>query len=290
VLASLLKPSASLVLPQSERALVTDVVRDQVVVELTNGPAREVALAPGQYGVRIFKGGQSYAGRITLNEGAHRVVQFSELKAVTGGVLVARKGGGGEVEQRIDEIEDTAPLGLVLQAGMTGRLLVPQGSTSTAPKWQVRAQFEPSSHSFVSFNLFGRPRLGTARLKGEVTLTGLGEFSSDGAPTGGGEAANEAGGQIRLGYRLALQWARLSVGLGVEAGAGFLMQLYGTHTASATMVVAPRLTVRLKLFDFLALSLDGELTTLGVQYADATGESFRWFPFPTAAAGFAIFF
>src|SRR5439155_22262890 len=46
VLASLLKPSATLVVPEgSEGSLVTEVVRDQVVVELPPGPIREVALS-----------------------------------------------------------------------------------------------------------------------------------------------------------------------------------------------------------------------------------------------------
>jgi len=44
VLASLVRPSATLLLPEgSERSLVIDVARDQVIVELPPGPIREVA-------------------------------------------------------------------------------------------------------------------------------------------------------------------------------------------------------------------------------------------------------
>ena len=95
VLSSFVRATASLTMPEgAERALVSDLARDQVVVELPPGSAREVALAPGQYGLRLIKGGHSFGGRVKLGEGDHQQVRWEDLSPINSSIVFARKGGG----------------------------------------------------------------------------------------------------------------------------------------------------------------------------------------------------
>ncbi len=286
VLASLLKPSSVLVLPEADRVLVSDLARDQVVVELPGGPVREVALAPGQYGLRVFKGGQSYGGRVSLTDGMRRVVKSEELLVVSSSVMVAKK--GGEVRQALEAPEAESPVAVDLGVGLTGRVLS-DPARAPGPKYQLRLGLEPWQSRFGAFNLFGQQRLGAVRVLGELTVLAVGELSFDPKPLGA-EAVNEGGAQLRLGYRVALDWKRLTLALGVEAGPAFLAQLYGTGAVAGAFVGGPRLTVRLRLFDFLALTLDGDVTFTGVQMRDETGEALRWFAWPSAVAGLSVVF
>lgn len=98
VLTEIAQPSASLELPEGfERALVLLVRRDQVLAELSGGGARRIALAPGEYVVRLWKGTQGYAARVTVAAGETRSLGWPELKAVPS-PQVARKGPSEERE------------------------------------------------------------------------------------------------------------------------------------------------------------------------------------------------
>ncbi|MGC4117345.1 MAG: caspase family protein [Myxococcales bacterium] len=93
VLTMLQKANASIELPSGlDRALITDVTRDQVVAEVTGGSGRTVALTPGTYGVRAFKGGRAFGGRFAMMAGQQRAVAFEELKPIEL-PTVAQKGG-----------------------------------------------------------------------------------------------------------------------------------------------------------------------------------------------------
>jgi len=164
VLASLLKPSSMLVLPEAERSLVTDLARDQVVVEVVGAGGREVALAPGQYGVRLFKGGQSWGGRVTLSDGQRHIVAMNELTPVTSSVMVAAK-GGPMVVQTADAPRGSNGVGLGVSLGATGRVL-PELGTTQGPKWQLRVDVEPLTSTFASFS--------GGRLRGSLHLLGPG--------------------------------------------------------------------------------------------------------------------
>ncbi len=292
VLASLVKPSAVLVLPEgSERSLISDVSRDQVVVEVAAGTAREVALAPGHYAVRLFKGNQSYGARVSLTEGLHRTVTWSELTLLSPSVVIAAAKGGPvtQTQVAIENVDDTAPLGLTLSVGMTGRVLV-DPSRPGGFKYQARLGFEPLSSTFGSFNLFGRARLGSVRAKGELVIGLLGETTFDEPVTGQKEAVNEGGGQLRIGYRFALEWWRLSLGLGAEIGAGALAQLYDTRPVTTVFVFSPHLSLRLRLAGPVSLTLDGEIPVMGVTIKDETGQQLRWLNFGAVSAGFLVNF
>ncbi len=279
VLATLLRPSAALVLPQAERALVLDVVRDQVLVEVPAGPAREVALSPGEYGVRLFKGGQAFGGRVRLTEGTTTALRLEDLSPVTSATQVARKGAPA-VTEASSRAAPSRTVGLGLSVGGTGRILAPAG-TGTTPRWQLRLGFEPWT-----------TRLGAAGpllFTGTLHLLGVGEMSFDGAPPGQ-EAWNEAGAQLRLGYRVAAQWQRLEVGLGVEGGVGVLAQLYQSRDASLALGAAPRLFLRLRLSDAVALTGDADLSFTGVTIRDEAGQRLQWYAFPSLALGAMFFF
>ncbi len=276
VLSSLLKPSSVLVLPDADRTLVTDLARDQVVVELLGG-GKEVALSPGQYGVRLFKGGQGYGSRVTMAEGVRHVRRFEAMTPITSGVLVAAKGGPA-VAKPLAQRPGRGGVGLGLSLGATGRILAPAG-TAVGPRWQLRLDVEPLTSHLASF--------GSARLSGALHLLALGEMSFDPAPTGGGEAANEAGAQLRLGYRVALDVWRLQLGLGVELGPGLLAQLYDARAMTVVFSVAPRLTAKLRLTEHVALLASGDLSFTGLNYAATPGSAaaFSWFAYPSLSAG-----
>jgi TolB-like protein/uncharacterized caspase-like protein len=80
VLTSLATRVASLTLPAgAERALVSDLSRDQVVAEVLPGGARELALSPGSYGVRLIRRGESFGGRVTLSDGQRVALTWQEV-------------------------------------------------------------------------------------------------------------------------------------------------------------------------------------------------------------------
>lgn len=272
VLASLLKPSALLVLPDADRTLVTDLNRDQVIVE-TLGGAKEVALAPGQYGLRVFKGGQGWGGRVTLSDGSRQVVQMSSLSPIHSSVMVAQK-GGPLVAQTIDRPRpDTVGLGVSF--GGTGRILALPG-TAVGPKWQLRLDLEPLTTTFVNF--------AGGRVSGQLHLLALGEWSAD-------AAANEAGGQARVGYRVALDAWRFQFGLGVELGAGVLAQLYDDRQMTMVFTAAPRFALKFRVTNALSFIASTDVTLTGLQYGPTPDTAeFVWFAYPSANAGLMVRF
>ena len=278
VLSSLLKPSSILVLPDADRSLVTDLARDQVIVEVVGG-SREVALTAGNYGLRLFKGGQGYGWRVTLTDGMRHVVQMTSLTPIHSSVVVAAKGGPAVV-QTMDSSSSRRETGVGMSLGGTGRILAPLG-TAQSPKWQLRADVEPLTTTFASFN--------GGRLAGTLHLLGLGEMSFD-APAAGGEAANEAGAQLRVGYRLALDVWRLQLGLGLEVGPGVLAQLYDQRAMTVVFAIAPRMTLKVRLAQAVALLASADFTFTGLNYGETTATAgFNWFVYPSLSAGLMVF-
>jgi Caspase domain len=107
VLTEVTQPSATLELPEGfERALVSLVRRDQVLVELGSGPARRVALAPGEYALRLWKGTVAYAARIGLAAGDEKKVGWGELQPVAA-PQVTSKGHAGPPE--LEGLEGLSP-------------------------------------------------------------------------------------------------------------------------------------------------------------------------------------
>jgi hypothetical protein len=283
VLSSLLKPSASLVMPEAERSLISDLARDQVIAELPSGQARELALPPGQYGVRVFKRGQAWGGRISLSEGARHVVSMEELSPVSSSVVVAAKGGESVTQQfEAPTFRNGSALALSVGFGATGRVLL-DPPTAGGPKWQLRLALEPVSQVFASTG-GGEFAL---RLTGQPRIVGLAEMSFDAAPVGGSEAPNEAGMQLRLGYQVRLEWWRLSLSVGLEAGPGFLAQLYGSHMSSFALAGAPHAVLRLRLTSSVSLYAEAEVALLGAEIVDL---GWQWFWRSAGSGGLAFTF
>jgi hypothetical protein len=264
VLSSLLKPSCMLVLPEADRSLVTDLARDQVVVEIV-GRARDVALAPGEYGIRLFKGGQGYGGRVTMVEGQRQVISMSSLTPITSSVMVAAK-GGPLVVKSVTEPRASNEVGLGVSVGATRRLLV---ENSPLPKWQVRVDVEPLTTRFASS--------GGVRFSGTLHLLALLESTFDTAKV-------ESGGQFRVGYRLALDLWRVQLGVGLEVGLGPIASDFGGVTRFATLFTAatPRVTIKVRLASSVSLIVSGDILISGFQ---DTATTYKWFAFPSLSAG-----
>ncbi len=284
VLSSLLKPASMLILPEgAERTLVTDVQRDQVVVEASLASAREFALAPGDYGLRLFKGGQTWGGRVRLEEGKRRTIAWGELSVISSSVVVAAKGGGVELSQQLDAKEDNAPIGVSLAVGLTGRLTEWAVNDASGFKYQLRLGIEPVTTAFGSFNFFGRPRLGRVKVTGELTLQVLGEATLEDA------RRNEYGGQVRVGYRVGFEWWRLHLGLAVEVGGGFLTTGGASFQASGVMLAAPRVTLRLQTVGPVWLQVEADFPVIGAPYSvDGQTTFLRPYLFAATSAGLLI--
>lgn len=286
VLASLLKPSSVLVLPDgADRSLVTDVLRDQVVVEAPGNAAQEFAIAPGEYALRLFKGGQAFAGRVKLSDGQKRTIAWGELTPVTSSVVVAAK-GGIEVSQQMDAKEDTAPIGLSVAMGLTGRVTEWAPNETSGLKYQLRIGLDPLSTTFGSFNLFGRPRLGRVRVAGELTLHLIGEATTEAIKR------NEYGLQLRVGYRLAFEWWRLHLGLSVEGGGGMLTTSDSVLRPTGVLVAAPRITLRARVAGPVWLLVEGDFPIVAAPFSSDGGQTvfLRPYAFAAASAGLLITF
>ncbi len=263
VLSSLLKPSATLVVPEgSERSLVTDLLRDQVIVELPPGAIREVALTPGQYGLRLIKGGISYGGRVTLVDGGRRVVRWDELQEQSNSIIVAKK--GGEVNEVVTPPPASNPTMTTLEVGPGRPVADGLGLTTT-----MRLSFEPTLHTGFVFSL-------------------LGAFASSNAFT-------EGMVQGRAGYRFGFDAGRLWFGIGAEVGGGVVFQAFpssggsGLGGVGGIGVIAARGTARFQLAGPLWVSLDLDLAGgLLREGADADHQSLVFLPMPTGTLGIGL--
>ncbi len=251
VLSTLLRPSAVLILPEgAERSVITDLARDQVVVEVPAGPAREIALAAGQYGLRLIKGGKTYGGRVALVDGVRKSIKWEELQSMTSSVIVASKGGGGapSLDATIEPLrrEDfflTAAIGAVRSVSEEAQI-----------NGQLRVGFEP----FRSHGLLVAVSLDSS----------LGRATSENSK---GELEPSASGvQLRVGYRWVLEYGNFWGGLGVEAGAGFLWQVVGDEVrGTMSGVLAPRASARLRLGGPVWLAADFDVAVMLLKFNDS---------------------
>ena len=238
VLASLLQTSAALVLPEgADRSLVLDLARDQVAVELPRGAAREVALPPGEYGLRLIRSGRSYGGRVTLAQGSHLVVRWQDLTQLSSGALVASKGG--------DEVsgEVTAPAaasGPRLDFTLGGGLGVAQETSVHA---RLRVGFEPSPRTGWALALYGS--------------TGSGSVGP----------VSESSVALRGGYRWVFEKGLLRFALGGELGpAYFWQQDLQSRPSTLAVSAGPHAALQLHLGGpvWLALDVDAPVYLLRV--------------------------
>jgi hypothetical protein len=92
VVTELSRPSSAIEAPAGfERLLVVNVRRQQVIAELTSDKIRRVAVAPGDYAVRAWKGGESVAGRFAVARGEVKSIAWSDL-GTTARATIRQKG------------------------------------------------------------------------------------------------------------------------------------------------------------------------------------------------------
>ena len=236
VLSSLVKPSALLVLPEgADRSMITDLARDQVVVEVGSGTAREIAVAPGSYGLRLFKDGVSYGGRVVLPEGAHKSIRWEELSAITASVVVAAKGGPATSVAK--DVENTQENRHVLTASVGA---VDGVATNIGLKGLLRIGFEPREGPGLVVGLLG-----------DTSFT---------------PGLSESGVQARIGFRWSWELGPVWLAAGAEAGPAFLWQVSPVRvpafTSTLAGVLAPRVGARLKLAGGFWLALDGDVSVM----------------------------
>ncbi len=256
VLTTLETPKGQLVFPDDlERAVVSDVARDQVLAEVPRG-TKALAVPPGQYGVRLFKSAEAKGGRITVAEGASRQVRWDELTALPSSMLVARKGPGvvqALAPPRAWEDERVLSLG----AGVARPLLEPLGLLFSA-----RLAFEPKQGHGFSFAL--HVAYGSARFGWELGL------------------------EARAGLRAVLKVGPVWLSAGGEVGPTFVVQgLSATDTrGSFGLRASPRVAARVLLGESVALGVEAD-AGLGLYFtSQGVVAAFR----PEGQAGVAVRF
>ncbi len=97
VLTELRHPSAALDLPTGfDRMLLVETAREQVIAEIGPRSAHRIAVGPGNYQLRAWRGGKSFVARVPLAQGQERRIAESDLVPVPlPGSTVASKGEGG---------------------------------------------------------------------------------------------------------------------------------------------------------------------------------------------------
>lgn len=80
VLADLAQRSSLLELPEADRLVVELDGRDLMVAETVGGAARRLAVEPGAYTLRAFRGAELRVGRVTVGAGATARVRWDELR------------------------------------------------------------------------------------------------------------------------------------------------------------------------------------------------------------------
>ncbi|QRN96776.1 caspase family protein [Archangium violaceum] len=106
VLTQVHTPASALELPEGfERALLIQILRDQILVELPAGAPRKVALPPGEYAVKVWRGGKLHRARVRVGTGEAKQLRWEELPAEAGPTVAASaKGEEPELEVPVPEV------------------------------------------------------------------------------------------------------------------------------------------------------------------------------------------
>lgn len=240
VLTELSRPTALIELPAgAERALVIELVRDQVIAETAADGRAVVAVRPGRYAVRAWRQGRAFAGRITVQTGETRAVRWDELTATTDppahakGTLApgAQAGAGARHESR-----DAGGLTALVAAGGQGGVASDLGLMSA-----FRAGIRSAAPS--GFSLVLDLGTGTAAQFRETSAFVLG------------------------GYRLGLTRGPLQAWVGVEAGAGGVLQssVAGVSGVTGAVAAGPWAGLSLRVLDQVSVTVEGHLPAAGLR-------------------------
>jgi hypothetical protein len=240
VLSALARPTASLRLPPGfDRVLVVQLLRDQVLAELPPGAAVRVAVPPGDYAVRAWRGGQSFAARVSVLPGETRIVRREELALAS---TSAARAKGGDAPP--SPASAAAPASLVVAAPALPR--------SRAALF-VAGGVQDGVAGSVSV-------LGSLRL-GVRAPTPSGWAVAVDISSGRGVGFWETSALALGGYRLGFERRRFTGFAGLEAGVGLVAQNLdgGSSRMSATVVGAPWLGGAVRLTARLSIAFEGHL-------------------------------
>ncbi|MBX5484827.1 MAG: caspase family protein, partial [Myxococcaceae bacterium] len=231
VLSSLIRAASTLALPDgADRAVVTDLTRDQVVAELLPGSAREIALADGIYGVRLLRAGQTYGGRFRIEKGTRYAVRWEDLEALEL-PEVARKGGPMAIGPRASK-----PVRRGLRPMFSFALgAAPAATPAAGMQGVMRLSYEPTPKTGLSLALVASGGSAFIRAVSETTVG------------------------IRIGYRAGVQTERFHFSLGAEVGASnlWIAEDDGTH-GELGLVAGPRAVLRVRVGGPAWLGVEGE--------------------------------
>ncbi|MEO8213238.1 MAG: hypothetical protein ABI560_08600 [Myxococcales bacterium] len=154
VLTEVTQPSAAIELPEGfERALIILVRRDQVLAEITSDATRRVAVAPGEYGVRVWKKTKAYAARVQTAAGETKKVSWSDLTEVQSPEIATK----GELDPDLEGLSPEARLEYERSyLTVLDELSVVSGRSSTSYKVYQGKYREPLAEADF-YRLVGRP-------------------------------------------------------------------------------------------------------------------------------------
>lgn len=266
VLSSLIRGSSTLELPHgAERSVVTDLARDQVVAEVTQGGARQIALEPGVYGVKVLRAGQAFGGRFRIEKGTRYAVRWEDLDRLVAPVVAMKGGGSVQPAQAVAALPPSGGgPGAVATPVAGGRpphaLPPPSRPSRTGPTFglslggapsvtengglqgALRLSLEPSPKTGFSFAVLGVSGSGLTSTVSETAL------------------------QLRVGYRAAIRSERLFFSVGAEGGMAHLWisDADGDRTQLGWMA-GPRAAFRVRVGGPAWLGVEGELPFTLVQ-------------------------
>ena len=252
VLAELGHPAAALALPEGfERALVTDLVRDQVIAELVPGAARQLAVVPGPYGVKMWRDGRAFTGRVQIAAGEVHPVAWTDVKQGTE-IAAATK---GDAPMSVAATPSATPNGLELGVGLG----VGYGVTNVGL-------------ALADVTLRGATAQGSA-----VTIA-----------VGTGRAADyrETTALALVGYRLGTDLGPVRAWIAGEAGAGVAVQGWDTGEVDASPIgaAAASLGAAVHITGPLALTAEAQLP---VALTERDGKA-AWVILPFGWLGLAV--
>jgi hypothetical protein len=234
VLTELSRPTALIELPGGfERALVIELVRDQVIAELAADGRAVVAVLPGRYAVRAWREGRAFAGRIQVKAGETRVVRWDELTVMIGPQARAKGSLAADVRTGAaarHTARDAGGLTVLIAGGGQGGV-----ASGLGPLSAIRAGVRSATPSGLSLML----DLGT----------------------GTGGQFRETSAFVLGGYRLGLARGPLQAWAGVEAGVGGVLQSSARGASGVTAAVAggPWAGVSLRVLGRMSASVEGHL-------------------------------
>ncbi|MFT3693768.1 MAG: caspase family protein [Kofleriaceae bacterium] len=234
VLAELTKPTARLALPSGfDRILVIDRAHEQVIAEVAADARDTIAVPPGRYAIRAWRGTRVYAGQVAIGIDERRDVHTNDLD-LTDSVTTTSKGG-----------DDLAPWHVLATVGASGGVADNVGVRGST-------RIELVSPRGLSAALSVSSRSNTFRESTALALVGYRTGLTRGALHGW------LGAELGTGFVL-------QTGLMHDVPAAYTAALAFGAYAGISVDVAPRWSIALTpAYDAAVLRRDGKAALVGL--------------------------